>query len=170
MDFHFDFAQIVGLIATAFIIVAYSFKNDTSYRAIASAGGFLFSLHFFMLGAFAGSAVNLINGFRSISAIHFHKSKKLMLFFMALYIFSAFFVVEEFIDALPFLNGLLGAYAIFQLSGIRMRLVMLVVSGMWMAYNIIFMSIGGIITECFVLTSNCITIYRIFRDNKKLLV
>ncbi len=168
MDLNFNFAQAIGIVATIFIITAFSQKRDNHLKFIGMAGSLLFALHFLLLGAYAGAIVNIVNAFRSGLSIKFHRSTKMMVLFIFVYLFLAILTFEQIINLLPYISGILGAYSLYQLSGIPMRVFGLIGSFLWLTYNIIFMSIGGIITECFVISVNCITIYRIFKDNKKL--
>ena len=161
------FAQIIGLLASAAIITAFGMKCDRRFKFVIFAGHMLFALHFFLIGAYAGSVTNLINGGRTIFSIKFHQSTRIMIFFIGLYTLSAILMVREPIDFLPFFTGIIGTYAVYKLSGIPMRLILLLSSFMWLVYNTVFSSYGGIITELFASSINLITMYRIFCDLKK---
>lgn len=163
----FDLAQLIGIIASAIIVFAFNMKSDVRLKLIMVVGSFLFAVHFYMLGAYTGAIVNFINSFRGGLSIKFHKSNKIMLTFIVIYLCLAIVTYDQIINLLPFVTGVLGCFILYQLSGIPMRLAILVSSSLWMTYNIIFMSIGGIITEMFVMSVNCITIYRLFKDKKK---
>lgn len=161
------FVQIMGLIATVIVICAFYQKNDVRLKIIMMIGSLTFAVHFYLLGAYAGATVNVINAFLGGFSIRFHKSNKVMFFFIFIYSIIAFFTFEKLISLLPYVTGILGCIALYRLSGIPLRLLILVSSSLWMTYNIIFMSIGGIITEMFVMSVNCITIYRLFKDQQK---
>lgn len=163
----FNIAQLIGLLASAIIIFAFGHKQDKYFLSIAGIGCFIFTVHFFMLEAYAGAAVNAINGLCAYGSIFFHRSKFMMAFFFLLYGICGVFTIKVWVDALPIVSGFIGVYTVFQLKGLSLRLIMLGTSLMWMIYNIIFMSYGGIITELFVMSSNCLTIFRIWKDEKK---
>lgn len=169
MPFNIDFnlAQIIGLIASACIISAFNMKCDKRLKILVATGNVVFAIHFLLLGSFAGAIVAVINIFRALCAIKFHQSTSVMLVFMFCYVLMAFVTYQSWISILPFISGVLGSFALFKLSGIPMRLFVFLGSSMWMTHNIYFKSIGGIITECFVLTVNTITIYRLYRDKKQ---
>jgi len=139
-DLHFDLAQFIGIIASATVICAFNFKNDVRLKLVMMMGSFLFAVHFFMLGAFAGAIVNLVNVLRGGLSIKFHKSKKMMMFFISIYLTLAFITFDEIINLLPFVTGILGCFSLYLLSGIPLRLVILVSSSIWLTYGIIFMS------------------------------
>ena len=58
-------AQILGLIASALVICAFLNKNDRSFKIIIMFGTSLFALHFFLLGAYAGAVVAVLNTIRT---------------------------------------------------------------------------------------------------------
>jgi len=165
-DIDFNLAQAIGLLASSILISAFLTKNDVKMKYVAAMGNVFFLIHFLMLGATAGAITNVVNASRGLSSIKFHKSNKLMFFFMTVYLICAFVFVEKWLDVLPFATGFIGSYALFQLHGIALRSLVISTSFMWMVYHIYFMSIGGIITECFIISVNCITIYRLLKDRQ----
>ncbi len=161
------FIQLLGLIGSALIIGAFCFKADNHYKYLIMAGNVAFSAHFFLLDAYAGAIVNIINIFRMGLSIKYHKSDLLMGGFIAIYVGVAFLTYETVYHILPVVSGIVGSVAVFKLSGIKMRLLMYIGSVSWLTYDIIFKSIGGIITELFAMCTNAITIYRLMQDKKK---
>jgi hypothetical protein len=141
-------AQAIGIAASGFIIFSFNQKIDNHLKIC------------LMIG-------NILNTFRIGSSIKFHKSTKMMLGFMALYILAGVIIYDKPFDLLPVLSALLGTYAMFKLSGIKLRLFGLIGSSAWLTYGIIFHSIGGIIAEISGLILNISTILRLRRDNKK---
>lgn len=162
----FNLAQAIGLLASATIITAFFFKGDVKLKLIAALGHFLFIIHFFMLGATAGAITSTINSTRGLASIKFHKSKRVMFIFMSFYILAALLFVEQWIDFLPYATGVIGCYALYMLSGLKLRLLITVSAIFWLIYNIYFLSLGGILTEVFVISANCLTIYRILKGQK----
>ena len=156
--------QGIGLIASAVIIFSFTQKADNRLKVFLIIGNLIFILHFFMLGAFAGMLVNMINALRVGFSIKFYKSTKMMLFFMLAYITACGITYQNIYDILPVISGVLGSFSMFKLSGISMRLTGLIGSSAWLSYAIVFHSIGGIITEVSVLILNTLTILRLRGD------
>lgn len=159
--------QIIGIIASALVITGFANKKDNNFKFFIMLGSLGFVCHYLMLGAYAGAAANVVNAARTGLSIKFHKSNGMMIFFIAAYLAMGFLTYEEPVDALPVFSGILATFAMFRLSGIKMRLCFFVSSTSWLIYDFIFKSIGGIITEGFVQFTNITTIYRLLRDKKK---
>jgi hypothetical protein len=162
----FNLAQIIGIIASAFIISAFLNKGDNHYKLLIMVGASLFALHFYMIGAMAGMVANIINAIRAGGSIYYHRSTPVLLFFLASYIAMGVVIYDSPVDLLPVFSGCVSTFAMFRLSGIQMRVCMYLSSLSWIAYGILVMSIGGIMTDSFILIANSITIYRLFKDKK----
>ncbi len=160
------FIQVVGIIASALVITAFSHRCDKRLKIIMLTGAMLFSCHFYFLGAYAAMVVNFINSFRIGLSIKFHNSNVVMACFILIYLAVGLLVYERPVDVLPIFSGCLGTFSMYKLSGIRLRLFLLVGSGPWLIYNTIFQSIGGIITELFIQATNTVTIFRLLKDKK----
>ena len=163
---HFDLAQIVGIIASALIITAFAHKSDSYYKYFVMFGALMFAAHFYLLGALAGMFVNVINCIRTGSSIKFHQSNLVLGFFIISYLAAGWFIYETPKDILPVFSGCLASFAMFKFSGIKLRLCMYINSISWITYGILVFSIGGIITETFIIITNTITIYRLLKDKK----
>ena len=131
------------------------------------AGNVVFACHFFMLAAYAGMAVGIINCFRIGLSIKFHRSNKMMFSFMVIYLIVGYFIYNTPSDVLPIISSLLGTFSLYKLSGIKLRIFGLIGSCSWLTYGIIHHSIGGIMTETSAMVLNLTTIGRLMRDKKK---
>jgi len=67
-------------------------------------------------------------------------------------------------DWLPLGASCLGTWALFTLQGVRMRLVMLCGTALWIANNLIAGSIGGTALELVVAAVNLSTVVRLHRQ------
>lgn len=160
------FAQAVGLIASAFLILSYLVKSDQKLKLLMCISFSIFSLHYFLLHAFVGMFVNIMDVLRISSSM----TKKKIIFVMYGFIFSYIaigaFKYEIFIDIFPVLASVLGTISMYKLSGIRFRLVLFIISCLWLTYGIFVLSIGAIVTNIFLLFANSVTVYRLYRDEK----
>jgi MFS family permease len=164
----YDFiTQAIGIIASGFVILGFTRKVDDHLKVFMFFGSVAFAIHFFMLGAYAGLFISIINCFRIGFSIYFFKSKKLMIFFIGAYILTGAVVYETIFDLLPFMSSTLSTYSMYMLSGIKLRMVSVVGSVAWMIYTMIFYSIGGIITNIFAISMNLTTITRLIINKRK---
>jgi len=162
-------AQAVGILASGFVISGWSSKKDKKLKIILCCGAFLFAVHFYMLGAFAAMIVSAINILRIGLSLKFHKSNALCLTFIISYLIAGFITYQSPIDILPIISSSIGTISMYLLSGVTFRYISMIPSLSWLTHNIIVMSIGGIITEIFVLIGLLSAIIRIKSDNKKAL-
>lgn len=61
----FLIAQLIGFIALTVSILIFQFNKRTVMLRLGMIAGAIYAVHFFMLGAYTGSAMNLIGSFRS---------------------------------------------------------------------------------------------------------
>ena len=171
--------QIISIFAMACNILSYQLKKQSHLIAMQLAGGFLFAVSFFMLGAVIGGILNLV---ATVRAVIFLFSKKLntshpawlvgfISLFVALYVLSfTVFGVEptpiSFIVELLPIVGMTASTVGFVLANSKaVRRLGLISSPAWLIYNIYYASVGAIICETISLISIFIGMYR--HDRKK---
>ena len=54
-------AQLFGVIGAIITIYSFQFKDNKLYFSAQAAGGLCFAINFYLLGAYTGSLLNLIN-------------------------------------------------------------------------------------------------------------
>lgn len=165
--FESNVAQLVGLLASAFVILGYSSKHDVKLKIIVCVGAALFAVHFFMIGALTAMMMNAVNFLRIGLSIKFHGSKILFTVFIVIYLVVGVLTYKTWIDLLPLLSSLTGTVMMFFLSGIKLRILGMVGSSSWLIHNIIVGSMGGIMTELFVMTMQLTGIYRLTMDKRR---
>ncbi|MEM6811856.1 MAG: YgjV family protein [Pseudomonadota bacterium] len=159
-------AQAVGILASLTVISAFSQKLDKNFKLILIAGGIFFSLHYILMAAYVAALVAFVNSVRTYFSMKYHKSNKLMIGFICFYIACLFLVYEKPYDVLPVLAGILTCFSLYKLEGIKMRIAMFFSEGSWLIFSLLIFSIGGIITNIFVLITNSITTYRLVKESK----
>lgn len=180
MDFIYLAAQTVGLFAMAFNIVSY--QQKTRERAIACqlCGGLLFSVNFFMLGAYVGGLLNLVAVIRAVVFLNKEKLKADRILwlagFTAVYFLSYFLTFTLFgtditlnnliIELLPVI-GMVATTISFRYTDAKtIRKYGLISSPSWLIYNIANFSVGAIICEVLSLCSILIGMFRFDRNRK----
>jgi len=154
----FSFAQILGYIASLFLITGYGFKSDTLTKKILIFLALFFVAHFYLIGAFTAATICFVNALRNISALMFYKSKITFIVFAILYCIGGFITVDEFIDMLPLSAALITCFGMFFLGGIRFRVIVVIATILWIIHNIYVGSIGGTINAfiLFIISSNVV--------------
>ena len=167
-------AQIMGIMAMAFNILSYQRKTRGGAIAFQLVGGLLFSVHFFLFGAFVGGVLNAVAFIRAIvflnkeklHADHIYWLVGFIIVYIASYIlnFTAFgkepTMFNFVIELLPVI-GMIATTISFRYSDAKtIRRYGLISSPSWLVYNITTGSIGAIACEVFSLCSIVIGIVR----------
>jgi hypothetical protein len=147
-------------------ISSYFLKSDDIFKALILSAATLFSIHFFLLGAYAGAAVAAINATRTFLSLKGFKSNKILIFFLSVYVCVGILIYDSWVDIFPILSGFVATIGLFKFSGIKLRASFFVSESAWLAYGFIVKSIGGIITSVFSLCANLHIIYRLYKDQK----
>jgi hypothetical protein len=157
-------AQIIGFIALTMALT--SFQQNTHRRILffQSAGSLIFSIHFFMLGAYTGMILNIISLIRNI--VFYNKSKKWatsilwLYFFTALFVLAIFYTYEGIISVFPLLGCIIFTASFWITNPALIRRISWLSSPMWIIYNVFKNSWAGVITEVFALLSIVIAMLR----------
>lgn len=156
----------MGYVTLVIGVAAFLQKNDQRLRALNATECVTYALHFWLLGNLSGVAGAGISSVRSY----------LSLFTQSIWVAAAAILVNltvglHFVHSpaglLPLAASVMGTIAVFLLSGISMRAVMLCSSLCWLSNNLLCHSIGGTILESFISCSNIVTIVRLSRDNAR---
>ena len=163
----FTFTQLIGIVASCFVIAAYCVKSDVKTKRITMGGSLLFAVHFAMMGAFTAMGVTIVNVLRVWLSIRYHGVVWLCGVFIAIYLLIGIITFQETIDVLPILAPILGCVAMYCFSGIKFRAICLVATSSWLIYGFLIGAVGTVLTQIVVTSVNLMTISRLIRDGKK---
>jgi hypothetical protein len=161
---YINLVQGLDFLAFAVSIYAFSRTSDTQLRIGQAAQSLILALHFYLLGAHTAATMSLLTVVRNFLSLH-KKIRHLAVMFIGIYIAFGIYTYNELVDILPILSTLLGTIAVFYLSGIKMRLAMMLSTTFWIIHNAIFISIGPLLMELFILTTTARTVYRLSSAN-----
>ena len=167
-------AQCIGIVAMAFNILSYQMKASRRVVIMQLFGGALFSVNFFMLGAYVGAILNLVATFRAIVYSNREKFKAgsiyWLILFIILYIASYALSFTVFGRELTPYNTIIELLPVIAMTattlGFRsdkasvIRKFSLISSPCWLIYNIAFFSVGAIICEAVSIVSIIVGIFR----------
>ena len=164
----FYIAQGVGFIGTAFLFFSFQHNSKKKILWLQAGTAAAFALHFFMLGAFAGMAVNLLNIPRNIIFTR-KQQRRWTYIFIGLYLLLGFLIWEGPVSLLPIIAACIST-VVFSLKNPRhIRFFSVPIVAFWLIYNIFSFSIPGVLTEVFGFISITIAIvrYDICKKNDK---
>jgi len=157
----FSAAQCVGYIAFVIGVSAFLQRSDRKLKALNATQSLVYSVHFILLGNIPASACSLLSGFRSFASLK-TRSPLLAAVIIALNVAFGLVFAKSGVGWLPVLGSCLGTLGFFLMRGVRMRLVLLAGTFLWLANNILSGSIGGTALEATIATVNIVTMTRIF--------
>jgi len=155
-------AQIISIAAMIVSIFSVQFKTNKAMFICRGISGFMFSLSYFLLGAYTGAALNLINLLRSILVINKKtQGRPYMALIIAIYATATAFTFGGYLSILILLAQSAESFVMWGRNGKHIRYCLLFfVSPIWLFYNIMSFSIGGILAEAFVITSTIVSFIR----------
>jgi len=162
---YINLVQVLGFLAFFISLYAFSRTSDQHLLIGQAVQSFVLALHFYLLGANSAAAMSFVSGIRNYISLH-KNVKKFAVFFMVIYIGAGIYTYEELVDVLPVLSSLLGTAAVFYLSGIKMRLVMMLSTTLWIIHNAVVVSIGPLLMELFILGITARTGYKLWKLSK----
>ncbi len=163
-------AQLLGILG--FLLSIISFQQNTQKRIVfvQFLANISFTIHFYLIGAYTGSILNGIAIIRSF--VYCFKDKKWASSNIWIVIFSMAFVVagiytwEGPLSILPTTAMVLSSVSFGIKNPKLVRRIYFPCSPMWLIYNIVGGSIGGVLTECFAMISIIIGMLRFDRKKK----
>lgn len=153
-------AQAVGIVAMAFVILSFQFKNNTVCFAMNLVGGSLFLIHYGMVGAWGGCLMNVVACVMSIVLLLGEKVKKVpvLILLLGLYAGVTVLVIVKGWDSPLAILACVAQFAVtigmWTRDHVKLRVVRGgIVAPLWITYNILSGSIGGVICEAFTISS-----------------
>ncbi|MBR3803671.1 MAG: YgjV family protein [Clostridia bacterium] len=163
--------QIVGFVAMAIIVFSYQQKSHKNILVFQMVSGLLFTLHFFLIGAYTGCVSNLIGAFRSMIYANRDKNKftgfKLWpVIFSIIFTVSGIMTWDNVFSVFPIVAMVASSVVLWIDSPKINRAFSMPTSACWLIYNIPTRSFAGIATEIFVLSSIVVGMIRLDRKKK----
>lgn len=162
----FSVPQLFGYLAFFFGVGCFLQKNDLRFKVFMSLECVSYVVHFWLLGNYTACASSAVSVGRSVAAIR-TRSRWVALFFILLSLAMGAWLATSWLSMLPIIASCGGTTALFLLHGVRMRMLMLVGTCLWLINNILSGSIGGTMLESVILVTNLWTIFRLLRDERR---
>lgn len=158
-------AQLVGYLAFVLGVGSFLQHDDRRFKLFMTGECLAYVLHFALLGNPTAVVSSTLSTLRSFLSMH-TRSAWVAAGVVAANLGFGLAIARTPADWLPLLASCLGTLALFLLQGWRMRLVMLVGTGLWIANNLIAGSIGGTALEVVVAAVNLRTTWRLWRAER----
>jgi predicted membrane protein len=159
----FSPAQLFGYVAFVLGVSSFLQKNDRHFKLYMTGECIAYVIHFWLLGNVTSMASACVSATRSALSIK-TRSVWIAAIVVVVNIALGIRLVQHWWNWFPLIASCVGTLALFLLHGIRMRVVMLFGTLLWVINNLIAGSIGGTALEIVILAVNCHTLWRMRRD------
>lgn len=145
--------QLVGFFGL--LLVALSFQSDRRSRILGfqSVAALLFSLHFLLLGAFSGAAMNLLSSARAASFEIRRRPFWLLYGFLGAFWIAGLLTWQAWYSILPVISMSIESFALFSDDTKRLRMLIFAARPTWILYDVLVGSWAALATEFFIIGS-----------------
>lgn len=163
--------QVIGAIAMILAIVSFQAKNSKRILTFQVIGSTCWTVHFVLLGAYAGALLNIISVIRNL--IFYQKDKKWArsVWWIPAFSLAGAVIIAFTWDGLKCLLPLFGVMAttvsFFMTDANKLRCLSLIASPLWLVYDALNGSYFGTATEVFCIVSIIIALIRYSRPTKQ---
>lgn len=154
-------AQGFGYLALTFGLACFAQTDDQRFKRFMALECLAYVLHFALLGHPMAVASNLVSLARSVAAMR-ARTPPVGLFFIGLSLTFGAGLYQGWMSLLPILASCIGTTALFFLHGLRMRLLMLGGTALWLLNNLLVGSIGSTLLEATLLLTNGWALWRLW--------
>ena len=162
--------QIFGIAPIVFGFLSFQAKSSKGILIWQIGVALAFSLHYLMIGALTGMALNLVGAAKSVSYFIRDKMGKrglfLPIFFAAVAIFTTVLTWQGFYSIFLLTGLLINTLAFALLTPQKVRYSMLIKAPVTFLYNAFVFSVAGMIYETIVFVSSVIGLVR-YRQKEK---
>lgn len=159
--------QSLGFIAMFILFYGFALKDDKQVVRVLIVSNLFWLAHFLMidnLGAFLATAIAMLRLYLSLK---YRWSTNAMIFVTIACLTSGIIAYEEPVSILPIVWTIAASYGFFFLEKVPLRMLLLLVSSMWLVYHLETGSVSWVINEVIVTITLLITIYRFHYSEEK---
>ena len=165
----FVIGQIFGVIAISLGFVSYQMKTQGQIILVQALTGLVFVIHYLMIGAYTGMAMNLVGVIRCI--VYYFRNKRgstekvTPIVFTVVMAAMGIFTWNAWYSVFMFLGLVINTLCLALSDPQKLRISVLITCPLVLIYDVFTASIGGIVYESVAITSSIIGIVR---NRKKL--
>ena len=156
------YIQLIGILAFCILVLSYYNKKTSTIIAYQIVANFIYTVHYFLLGALSGAYISFVGIFRNIAYLKVKKHKKILAsVVISLYLLITLVFYENVFSLLPLVAN--SQYLLCMLKNDKKVLLISSVasSSLWATYAIFVGSYSGMITESILIISNAIQLIRL---------
>ncbi len=143
------------------IISAFLQKNDDNVVKILIVANIFWAVHFYFMWVYSWLWIVIVWVLRLLMSMKYKRNNTVFVWVVLVTIILWMFTYENIDSLFPIIASCLATYGFFYLEKIKLRLLLLVVSGFWLSFHYIHFSIWWVINESILQIVHLATIYRI---------
>ena len=151
-------AQVIAAIGFLILLLSFWQKKKTKILFFQVISSLFYAMQYLLLLAFSGAAVNIIGVIRDILFRNKNIKRKILYFFLIIYVAVGIFFWQGYLSLLPILASLMYTIVIYQKRENDIRKGSLLVSLIWIIYNLSVNAHVALVTESILLISNVLAI------------
>jgi hypothetical protein len=155
-------AQLPGYLAFLLGVTAFLQRDDRRLKLFLVGEAAACVAHFLLLGNPTAAASASVSGARTLLSLRV-RSRRLALVVIAAYLALGLALGRTAAGWLPVVGSCFATWGMFTQAGIRMRILVLVSTLLWLANDVLSGSVGGTVLEGFIATVSVVTIARMAR-------
>lgn len=153
-------AQALGLVGFLVSLVGYTSASDRRLKVMMTVGLVFLTVHFLVFGAWLVALNLTLNAGRTWLSLH-RRGFRWFLGIAAVQLAVSLPLMGAVRDVFPVAGSIMGTYALFCLSGVRLRVALLATTGLWFVNNLLWGSIGAVLLDFMNALANLAAIRRI---------
>ncbi len=159
--------QSLGFIAMFILFYGFALKDDRQVVKVLIVSNIFWLAHFLMIDNLWALLATAIAMLRLYLSLKYKGSMNAMAFVTIACLVSGIIAYEQPVSILPIVWTIAASYGFFFLEKVPLRMLLLLVSSMWLVYHLETGSISGVINEIIVTITLLITIYRFNYSEEK---
>lgn len=139
--------QLIGLVGVGLLLVMFQVNNRRTILRIQMASSLIMALHFTLLGATTGAAMNLLRVTRNFFFIKYRDRKWLLPVALAVFAAAGVLTWHDWTSILPVIGAAIGTTALWQNNPRYIRFLSILVPPFWFVYNFLHGSYAGMLGD-----------------------
>ena len=153
MFYRLLFVQMIGFLGWIILVFSYYKKEVNQVLLFHMIATIFFSVHYYLLGAYSGLCICLIEVLRDFFYYKTDKDHYIFIISLILCFFSGVISVKNLIDFFPIVASLIDGYTLTK-NKKTIAVGAIISYSMWVVYNLCVGSISGVFTDGVIVISN----------------
>lgn len=153
-------AQLVGVVGICILIAVFQFNNRKIILRLQLVSGLVWALHYILLGAFTGAAMNALMSLRNYVFEKYRHNGWMFWISVAVIVMAGLLTWRDWSSVFPLIASIVATIAVWQKNPRHIRFLMIFVPILWFCYNYLNGSYPGMVGDTVTFVSLLVGMYR----------